>query len=185
MSYLTPLELARVWSIRPDLFSTLTHHMALFEQRSGGRRTQIPANAGVRTTATQRAIYADSLAADGKSFKPGYRAAPPGSSAHELGAAYDLQIVGARADDPGYELLAQIGEELGLVAGKHFRSGPPDPFHFETNETPEVRRRLWNETVRRRLRRALVAGGIVTAIGISLWLGWRSLKRNARADDAP
>lgn len=182
MSYLTPTELTRVWNLRPDVFSTLTRHMAAFERRTG-RRTTVPKDGGVRTNQRQGEIYADSLATTG-GFKPEYRAAPAGSSAHELGAAYDLQIVGASGfNDPLYEQLARVGEELGLVAGLHFKSGPPDPFHFETNESQEVRRRLWHETVRRRLRRALVAGGVVAAIGICLWLGWQSFTKNARADD--
>lgn len=182
MSYLSPTELARVWALRPDVLSTLTRHMAEFEKRTG-RRTTVPKDGGVRTFQRQGQIYADSTDASG-AFKPQSRAAPAGSSAHELGAAYDLQIVGGSGfTDPGYAVLAQIGEELGMVAGLHFKNGPPDPFHFETAETQQVRQRLWADVVRGRLQRALIAGAAVTALGLCVWLGWRSITQNARADD--
>jgi len=176
MSYLTPTELARVWTLRPDVFSTLTHHMSLFEARTG-RRTTVPRDGGVRSLARQGELYADSLDASGD-VKPGYRAAKPDDSAHPLGAAYHLRIVGATSyADPGYETLAQIGEELGMRAGLHFK-GTPDPEHFETNESQQVRQRLWDDVVRRRLQRTLVAVGVVSAIGACVWLGLKSFNRD-------
>ena len=180
MSYLSPIEVARVWNMRPDVLATLTRHMALFELRTG-RKTTVPRDGGVRTAARQAEIHADSLAVGG-GFKPEHRAAAAGSSAHEYGAAYDLHIVGASGfSDPLYETLARIGEELGLVAGLHFKSGPPDPFHFETKETNDVRRRQWAALVGRRLRRNLLAGALVIGAGVAAYRLWRTFTRRRHA----
>jgi len=176
MSYLSIPELLRVQNLRPDVLSTLTAHMAEFERQTG-RKSYVPPDGGMRTHERQRELYADSLDASGN-VKPGYRAAPPGLSAHETGAAYHLRIVGAAADtnDPGYETLAQIGEQLGMIAGKHFKTGTPDPEHFETNESTDTRRRLWAEVVQRRLwRAALVVTGV--GVGVGLWLKYRPRRR--------
>ena len=161
MAYLSPAELARVALLRPDLLSTLTRHMAEFERQTG-HRTYVGAKGGLRSYEVQAQTYADSLA-------QGFRANPPGTSHHEYGAAYDLIIVGTGKDaamdkaNPLYETLAAIGENLGLRAGQHFRSGKPDPYHFELMESLATARMKWDALARERLRGVSIVGLIGAA----------------------
>lgn len=71
-----------------------------------------------RSRATQRRLYEDYLAGRSK-----YPAAPPGSSAHELGLAFDAVI------QPEHLQAAygQLWEAIGGTWGARFN----DPIHFE------------------------------------------------------
>lgn len=166
MAFLTPVEFARVWLLRPELFSVLQQHMAEFE-RVTGKKTYVGAAGGVRSNAVQAATYADSI-------RSGFRAAPPGKSPHEFGAAYDLIIVGTGKDaatdkaNPLYETLARVGESFGLVAGQHFKTGKPDPYHFQLNESLPVMRAKWDTLTRGRLWRAVGIGLSLAGIILSL-----------------
>lgn len=168
-------EVTRVWLLRPELLSALTRHMAMFE-RETGKRTTVRARGGVRSSAVQSAIHADSLA-------QGFRAAPAGKSMHEYGAAYDLVILGTGKDaavdqaNPLYERLAVIGESLGLRAGQHFKTGDkPDPYHFELRESLATARVRWAALTRARLRRAalVVAAAAVVVVAARAFILNRS-----------
>lgn len=140
MAFLSPVEVARLGIPRPELLAKLTALMDAFEKATG-RKTYVSDRGGVRSTALQAEIHADSVA-------QGFRAAPAGSSPHEYGAAFDLHIVGIPDDaaankrDPLYLQLAAIGESLGLKAGIRW-SGKPDPYHFELDESLPVMREKW------------------------------------------
>ena len=159
MAFLSPLELSRLGLPRPELLSILTRHMDEFERRTG-QKTYVGDNGGVRSRATQTRIYRDSLA-------QGFRAAPPGGSHHEFGAAYDLIIVGtgkdAAADKnaPLYKTLADIGEELGVDAGFYFNRGKPDPYHFQLREDLGTAATRWETLTRERLRRGALGVAVV------------------------
>lgn len=166
MAYLSLREVAQTWWLRPELLSTLTRVMADFEKATG-KRTRVGDRGGVRLPETQAATYADSLA-------QGFRAAPPGQSHHEYGAAFDLVIEGTGKDaatdakNPLYTTLAGIAEGYGLRAGLHFTKGRPDPYHFELKESLAVVRKKWVALTRERLWRA-AALAAVTAGVLYLW----------------
>lgn len=69
----------------------------------------------------QRKLYLDSL-------KPGarYPAAPPGSSTHEKGLAFDI-----RADPRTLAILGRAWGKMGFTWGGLFRKPKPDPIHFD------------------------------------------------------
>lgn len=158
MAFLSPAEVARLGLVRPELLSKLTQLMDAFQTRTG-HRTVVGPKGGVRSTAEQARIHADSIA-------QGFRAAPAGSSKHEFGAAFDLIIVGTGRDaaadqrNPLYRTLAELGESLGLDAGFYFSGGRPDPYHFELRESLADARARWESLTKERLRRA----GIVVAL---------------------
>lgn len=170
MAFLSPAEVARLGLPRPELLSKLTQLMEAFERQTG-RKTLVGPKGGVRTTAQQAEIYADSVAR-------GYRAAPAGSSHHEYGAAFDLIIVGTGRDaaadkrDPLYRVLADLGESLGLDAGYYFTSGRPDPYHFQLRESLAVARERWEKLTKERLQR----GGILVALIVAVALAYGSMK---------
>lgn len=57
--------------------------------------------------------------------------APPGTSIHESGRAFDVAIVGARPYDPQLmQYVGQIGKALGLKWGGDFKNLDDTP-HFE------------------------------------------------------
>jgi hypothetical protein len=72
----------------------------------------------IRSTALQRRLYADYIAGRSK-----YPAAPPGSSAHEYGWAFDLSV----NDDSYLADAGDLWESWGGTWGGRFR----DPIHFE------------------------------------------------------
>lgn len=170
MAFLSPAEVARLGLPRPELLSKLTQLMDAFERQTG-RKTVIGPSGGVRSTAAQERIYADSVA-------HGYRAAPAGSSKHEYGAAFDLIIIGTGRDaaadqrDPLYRVLADLGEGLGLDAGYYFTSGRPDPYHFELRESITQARERWEKLTKERLQR----GGILIALIVAVALAYGSMK---------
>lgn len=71
-----------------------------------------------RTRIQQEQLYH----ARGRSRLP---AAPPGTSTHEYGLAFDVQAVNAEDQDK----LGALGEALGLYWGGRFRRS--DPVHFQ------------------------------------------------------
>lgn len=139
MAYFGPLEWVRVALCRPELRTAVLAVMADWEGRYPGQHLFVPYNGGFRAEGVQASIVA---AGDG-------RAAPPGDSAHEYGAAIDLQIVGtdqdARRDhlDERYRTLASLAVAHGLRAGYNF-SGDPDPYHLELSETLETMKAQWD-----------------------------------------
>lgn len=154
MARFGPLELVRVALVRQDVKDAVLATMQAFEDQTG-MKTFVPEDGGYRSMSTQTEVYADSL-------KEGFRAAPPGKSKHEFGAAIDLQIINADGtvreqnaavdeSDPDYELLATLGESNGLIAGKHFSSGDPDPYHFESSDSLEVCAEKWDALTKERL----------------------------------
>lgn len=143
MARFGPAEFLRVALVRPELRELVLRVMAAWELRYPGQKLYVPFNGGYRAEGVQAAIYADSTRA-------GFRAAPPGHSPHEYGAAIDLQIVGTKQDadrdqaDPRYRALADIAVAHGLTAGFYFRSGKPDPYHLELSEPLELMRSTWD-----------------------------------------
>lgn len=142
MAFFSPIEAVRVALVRSDVRDAVLATMNDFEAKTG-RKLFVPADGGFRTESDQTRIYADSLA-------QGFRAAPPGKSPHQLAAAIDLQLVGTTQDaerdqrDPLYRQLAEIATSHGLRAGFYFKTGKPDPYHFEAAETDDVMRAQWD-----------------------------------------
>lgn len=143
MALYGPLELPRVAFVRPDVRVFGLRVMAKFEARFPGEKLFIPPGGGYRTDAEQAADYAAGVAG-------GYRVEPPesegGKPVHVKGAGLDFQVVGTDQNpavdrnDPRYIGLGEIIESEGYIAGINFRSGLPDPYHSQPNET-------WEETV--------------------------------------
>lgn len=150
MAFLSLGELALLrWSL-PRHVAKVSQLMANFEKRTGHKLVVV---SGHRSRETQAAIYADSLKAGAHKGAQGYRAAPPGRSKHQHGAATDLNILGrdgkrdrtittgdAAKDHahPLYVALAEEAEKLGLDAGRNFTRGLPDPYHVEERESLAV-----------------------------------------------
>lgn len=132
MAFLTPREALEMFGARPELLSLQSRLMAEYERRSGGKRTFVPADGGVRSNARQAHIDRVS--------QEKYPVASAGLSYHEYGAAFDLNTVGGY-DGAGYELLAQIARELGLKPGADFG----DEFHFQLNEPLSVVKSKWSQ----------------------------------------
>lgn len=143
--FLAALEFARLQLTLPRHASKVTRLMANFEKRTGKRTTIVE---GHRTTQRQAEIYADSTKG-GKG--QAYRAAPPGHSKHQFGAATDLNIIGETAGDAvtdkasmWYGILAEEARKVGLKAGYDFMGRLPDPYHVEEPESIEALRAEYN-----------------------------------------
>jgi hypothetical protein len=69
-----------------------------------------------------------------------YRVAPVGTSFHEVGAGFDINItrrpVGMSWEN-GYKALGELAQSIGLRWGGYF-SAPKDVFHFELREPRSV-----------------------------------------------
>lgn len=138
MSFLSPNEAARLSLSLPRHVSHMTKLQANFEKRTGLKTVVV---SGFRSNKQQAATHSDSVAAARNG--QGYRAAPAGSSKHEVGAATDLNIVGEQtagdaskdARNRYYVILAEEARKIGLKPGMDFKTGDPDPYHFEEPET--------------------------------------------------
>lgn len=144
--FLSRVEAAFLSLSLPRHVSKVSRCLSAFTERTG-RRTKIVS--GHRPTHVQEQIYADSLKAGGRSGQ-GYRAAPPGKSKHEAGAATDVHIIGETSGDaatdarnPYYIALAAEARKVGLKPGLDFKGGLPDPYHLEEPETLEVLKQEW------------------------------------------
>jgi hypothetical protein len=172
----SPSELKLVWLLRPDFYTAVLKTMNDFEQATGLKTVVV---GGLRSTQMQSQIYSDSLSAGTYKGQQGYRAAPPGQSKHEWGSAVDLNIVGHTAGDaatdhasPLYEKLATIAEANGLKAGQHFKTGLPDPYHLETNDTNAQAQAAWSSILHDRLWRGLAL--LVTLVSLAVtYFSWR------------
>ena len=162
MAYFSPVELSRLMLVRADVTSAISRIMTRFEQRTGYKTYVI---SGYRFLDQQAATYADSI-------KGGYRAVPSDESYHPLGAAVDLGIVGqvtsAELDkkNPLYRTLASIGVEEGLDAGFNFKSGKPDPYHFQARETLTDAKTHWQALTRGRLWRLAIIAATLALVTI-------------------
>lgn len=122
---------------------TLAGAQALEQYANGlGIDLTIPDYGGFRTYAQQAQLVAwrDESVAKGGAF---YAVAPAGSSDHEQGTAFDVQVVSVPSgmtSDQAYQTLADYAPQLGLTAGYYFGGGPPskksDPFHFQLASEP-------------------------------------------------
>jgi LAS superfamily LD-carboxypeptidase LdcB len=136
MATLTITEQHRLGLVRPELMQRL---LRLLDdaQAQLGFTLAVPDYGGTRTTAVQQQLYADSLA-QGVGGALAYPVAKPGTGRHEYGAAFDLHIVDGGSNDDGtgsegdYQQLADVAQNLGLVAGFYFANS--DPYHFQLNE---------------------------------------------------
>jgi RHS repeat-associated protein len=83
---------------------------------------------GTRTWEEQEDLYLNYLMG-------GPRAAPPGKSQHNYGAAYDIVIKDSQGnvfwDVNYYKDAGAVGKSLGLKWGGDFKTGNPDYDHFE------------------------------------------------------
>jgi hypothetical protein len=138
---LSPLELQRLGTVRPELRAQL---LQLKDDALAqiGFQLELNADGGQRSTARQTQLYNDALE-QGGGTDTAYAVAKPGHSRHELGAAFDVSIIagGSAADGTGtdddYRALADLGEANGLVAGYYFAArgvGKKDVYHFQLNE---------------------------------------------------
>jgi hypothetical protein len=149
MANLTPTEQSRLGIVRPELMALL---LALMDQAGArfGFTLAVPEDGGLRSTSKQAALYADSLAQGGGQLA--YPVGKPGTSFHEFGAAFDVQIVKGGHDGTGhgtdddYRALADLGEALGLVAGYYYAArgeGQKDPYHFHLAEALSTSKARW------------------------------------------
>lgn len=148
---LTPIELARILGLRPELRAMVLPIMQATEDATGKKIT-IPPNGGVRSNATQAALYA--AAGTGT---VSMHVAMPGLSRHEFGAGIDFNILGGTSDD--YDALHNIATGMfGLVAV------PGDRVHFQLDETLEASQWAWQALQRSRSvgwAIAIAAGALV------------------------
>lgn len=80
-----------------------------------------------RSTAKQRRLYAKFLRGE-----TAYTVAPPGTSMHEKGIAFDLTVAPHVKGKLMHDRLAQLGklwQSIGGTWGGSFRT--PDPVHFD------------------------------------------------------
>jgi hypothetical protein len=151
---LTPTEQRRLGVVRPELLAALLQLMDA--AKDAGYTPFIPEYGGTRDTVTQARLRADSLRQGGGSLA--YPVAKPGTSRHEFGAAFDMQLQDGH--DVDYAWLAAVGEQLGLKAGYYFAErgeGQKDPYHFQLNESLSESIAKW---------RAMQDAGIVTREGL-------------------
>jgi peptidoglycan LD-endopeptidase CwlK len=118
---------------------------------------------GLRTWAEQAALYAQGRTVPGKIVTD----APPGSSWHNYGLAFDIVPMTDVGPDwnithPVWQRLIAVGESQGLVAGALFRAFPDRP-HFQlTGRFPvtpddEVRQIYENEGLQALWQQANIA----------------------------
>lgn len=131
MAFLSLRESVEMFGARPELLALQSQLMDRFEKQTG-KRSFVPVDGGVRSHARQAKLDADS---QGK-----YPVATAGSSFHEYGAAFDLNIVGGY-DAAGYRVLADIAREIGLRPGYDFANR--DEFHFELRESLSTAKAKW------------------------------------------
>lgn len=160
MATLTTTEQHRLGLIRPELMQKL---LQLMDQAGAqlGLRLAVPDQGGLRSTARQQALYADSLAQGGGSTLA-YPVARPGYSFHEYGAAFDLHILDGKDTNENYQALADLARSLGLRAGYYFKNS--DPYHFELDETLLDAQMRWKAMKRAGIVRDAALTLIVAAI---------------------
>jgi hypothetical protein len=129
MATLTADDRAHLGTVRPELRAKLAQLQDRMSEY--GYTTTVPEYGGLRSRATQAALYADSLEQGGGVLA--YPVGAPGKSRHEYGAAFDLAIVGEDPDSAAYATMADAGEGYGLKAGYYFAN--KDPYHFQLDET--------------------------------------------------
>lgn len=159
MATITVTERRRLGQLRPELWPLLLALMDASESELG-KKLYVSDFGGQRTPATQAKLYADSLDANGNQQ---YAVGKPETSRHVYGAAFDVHFVGEGTDDE-YQQLADIGQQLGLVAGYYFDHrgvGKHDPYHFQLNEPLQTSIDRWN---------AMQRLGIVKSIGTAVLL---------------
>jgi hypothetical protein len=160
MAYFSPVEMARLLLVRPDIVAKVHATMQQFENETGFHTYVI---SGYRTKAEQEETYVDSI-------KEGFRAAPSDSSYHPLGAAVDLGIVSHVRDaatdqkDPLYKRLAEIAQSQGLDSGYFFHGTKPDPYHLQAREPLSQAKATWESLARGRLHAGLTLVAIVVVI---------------------
>ncbi len=117
--------------LRPEIQPIARDH--LLQLREWGIDARIPDDSAssYRPRSRQAALYANR--------RPGFRVAPPGSSAHEVGAAYDLHIYTSQGDyikwgsEFRYQLAGSAGKSLGLEWGGSWDPRPDYP-HYQLDE---------------------------------------------------
>lgn len=137
-----PREALEMFGARPELTAADSRIASEFEAETG-KRTYIAVDGGVRDSAKQAALYADSLKQGNGTLA--YPVGKPGESRHEYGSARDRLILAA--DNPteaDYRKLAVISARHGLVN----RFGrpeydPTDKGHGQLDEPLEVAKAEW------------------------------------------
>jgi len=129
-----------------------------------GYTLSVPDFGGLRTEAqqTQLQTWEQQSCATGQGC---YAVAPPGSSFHECGAAFDVQIVSGGSSDADYRALADLAPSVGLRAGYYFAQS--DPFHFELPMSLAQACQLYNQQTT-----GLAIGGSALALvllGVVVW----------------
>lgn len=166
MATITATERKRLGQVRPELWPLLLALMDSSESELG-RKLYVSDFGGQRTSAIQARLYADSLDANGNQL---YAVGKPETSRHVYGAAFDVHFVGEGTDDE-YRQLADIGEELGMVAGYYFDHrgvGKHDPYHFQLNEPLQTSVDRWNAMQRLGIVKAAGAAVLIAlAIGLT------------------
>ena len=115
---------AALGTLRPELAATARDHLFTLRQAAIDARMSY----GARSMELQADMYAGRGA--------GFRVAPPGRSAHNYGAGYDIAIYSrgghyiSGGAHPFYQLAGQVGRSLGLVWGGLWQPNP-DYSHFE------------------------------------------------------
>lgn len=168
MAGLSPREQLELALARPELVQAVDALMKRFYERTGKVLSVVPDDGGVRSTKQQAQIYADSL-------KEGFRAAPPGGSMHEMGAAADLHVVGETSGDAVtdqksafYRIMGDEAVKLGLRAGFYYKSGLPDPYHVELNETITQAQEKWKALSAKRAATIKQVGRTTVPVAVAL-----------------
>jgi hypothetical protein len=167
MASFTP---AGLWQILTALPELKTKEAAFRDAMDKvGMAYSLPDYAGVRTEAQQAQLVAwrDAAVAQGE---PWYPVAPPGSTYHEYGAAFDITITTpANPQDSDYAMAAEVGTGVGLNAGYFFDS--PDPFHFELDYSIAQVQQMWTaHTATVVATTGGISVGVLALIGGGLWL---------------
>lgn len=149
----------------------------------------LPDYAGVRTEAQQAQLVAwrDQAVADARAaaVKNGtdpdaaakaayYEVAPPNTTYHEFGAAFDIQITTPdNPTDDDYANAAEIAQGVGLVPGYFFST--PDPFHFQLDYDLATVQQMWTDHTTTVV--ATVGGISAGAIALIVGGAWLLLSR--------
>lgn len=133
MAPLGTASLANLAGVKPETKQRAIQ-LADFATAIGG---DIGIISGLRTTAQQAQLYADSTAARAAGI-PHLPAAKPGTSKHETGDAFDIAyftIPPGLTLDEFEQALADYAKTIGLKPGYYFHDEngdpDPDPPHFE------------------------------------------------------
>jgi len=157
---LSPVELARIAVLRPELRNALPALVDRVEARTGKR---VHITSGLRSHAKQQYLW------DHRAENPN-PVAIPGTSFHEYGAGVDVSIDGGTQQD--YATLADVAQnDFGFCSGY-----PADPGHIRLNESLSDAQSAWAQLQQQRVTIA----GCVVVVGIAIAFTTSAVQRTRR-----